>query len=71
VFLVHFPICLIANAVYDRFLPDSPVVATVGLVTAWVASIAGGTLFYRHIESRAGEWMARLINSARRVSSAA
>ncbi|MFT4171590.1 MAG: acyltransferase [Rhodocyclaceae bacterium] len=71
VFLVHFPICLLANAIFDRFLPDAPVVAVVGLLVAWAASIAGGTVFHRHVESRAGEWMSRLINGARRVSSAA
>jgi len=53
VFLVHFPICLIANALFVQFGFSSPGAAVFGLFLAWTASIAGGTLFYRWIESPA------------------
>ena len=51
VFLVHFPICLIANALFANLGFTSPTAAVFGLFLAWTASIAGGTLFYRWIES--------------------
>ena len=53
VFLVHFPICLIANALFVQLDFSSPGAAVFGLFFAWTASIAGGTLFYRWIESPA------------------
>jgi len=53
VFLVHFPICLIANALFANLGFTSPTAAVFGLFLAWTASIAGGTLFYRWIESPA------------------
>ena len=53
VFLVHFPICLIANALFVQLGISSPSAAVFGLFLAWTASIAGGTLFYRWIESPA------------------
>jgi len=53
VFLVHFPICLIVNALFVQLGFSSPGAAVFGLFFAWTASIAGGTLFYRWIESPA------------------
>lgn len=53
VFLVHFPICLIVNALFVQLGFSSPGAAIFGLFLAWTASIAGGTLFYRWIESPA------------------
>lgn len=53
VFLVHFPICLIVNALFAQLGLLSPGAAVFGLFLAWTASIAGGTLFYRWIESPA------------------
>lgn len=51
VFLVHFPICLLTNALFVRFGFSTPTAAIFGMLAAWTASIAGGTLFYRWIES--------------------
>ena len=48
---MHFPICLIANALFANLGFTSPTAAVFGLFLAWTASIAGGTLFYRWIES--------------------
>ena len=53
VFLVHFPICLLANAIFVRFGFSTPSAAIFGLLAAWTASIAVGTLFHRWIESPA------------------
>ena len=53
VFLVHFPICLLINALYAQAAVNTPVAAILGVTAALTASIAGGTLFYRWIESPA------------------
>ncbi|MBS1161370.1 MAG: Acyltransferase 3 [Proteobacteria bacterium] len=53
VFLVHFPVLLIANALYTRFAPASTGAALLSLGLAWAASILAATLFYRWIESPA------------------
>jgi len=53
VFLVHFPIYLVANALFVKFGFTSPSAAIFGILAAWTASIAGGMLFYRWVESPA------------------
>ena len=53
VFLVHFPIYLLANTLFTKLGLATPGAAMLGILGAWVASIAGGTLFYRWIESPA------------------
>ena len=59
VFLVHYPVCLLVNALFARFASDSPLINVCGLFIAWGASILSGALFHRHVESPAGEWMVR------------
>ena len=60
IFLVHFPICLLINAAFFRFMPHDPITSAFGLLLAWLGSVAGGGLFYRWIEGRrmsdAGRW---------------
>jgi peptidoglycan/LPS O-acetylase OafA/YrhL len=51
IFLVHFPVLLIANGLYARLGLDSTASAMIGLILAWATSIAAATLFYRWIES--------------------
>lgn len=51
VFLVHFPIYLLANTLFVKLGLSTPGAALVGILGAWIASIAGGTLFYRWVES--------------------
>ncbi|MBC7503320.1 MAG: acyltransferase [Herminiimonas sp.] len=51
IFLVHFPVCLIVNAAFYRFLPQQPWVAVVGMLTALVASLMTGALLYKWIEN--------------------
>lgn len=53
VFLVHFPICLVCNALFVYLDYETPGEALFGMLAAWTASIAVGTLFHRHIESPA------------------
>jgi peptidoglycan/LPS O-acetylase OafA/YrhL len=51
VFLVHFPVCLMVNALVSHFVPDMPVLNALGMVVAWVASNMAGAVFYRYVES--------------------
>jgi peptidoglycan/LPS O-acetylase OafA/YrhL len=60
VFLVHFPVCLIVNAAWTRFLPPDPWTSLAGMATAWAASIAAGALLHRLVESRVDAIAARL-----------
>ena len=53
VFLVHFPVCLLANAAYVKSGLASPSTAAVGMALAWAASMAVAALFYRWVESPA------------------
>ncbi len=51
VFLVHFPVCLVVNAMVSHLAPGRPVINALGMALAWVASNAAGALFYRYVES--------------------
>jgi len=59
VFLVHFPVCLVTNTVFERFVTHAPAVQLVGMAIAWLASIAVGALFYKQVECRAQALLAR------------
>jgi peptidoglycan/LPS O-acetylase OafA/YrhL len=50
VFLVHFPVCLVVNAAFERFVLELPYVQAVGMVVAWGASLIAGGVFFRWIE---------------------
>ena len=52
-FLVHFPICLLANALFVRLGLSAPGAALAFMALAWGASIAVATLFYRWVEKPA------------------
>ena len=59
VFLIHFPVCLLVNAVFTRFVPADPVLQGFGLLAAWTASLAAGAAFHRWIEVPLGRlWQA-------------
>ena len=58
VFLVHFSVILLVNAVFSRIAADNPAANALGIVLAWGASTGVGALFYRLVESRAGGWPA-------------
>lgn len=53
VFLVHFPVLLLANGLFARFEFSSTNAAVGGLLLAIAASLGVATLFYRWIESPA------------------
>lgn len=50
IFLVHFPVCLIVNAVFERFVPGQPQAQAFGMLIAWVASVVAGAAFFRRVE---------------------
>ncbi len=52
IFLIHFPVALILNAVCFKFLPHQPVVQLVGLLFAFVISISAGMLLSAWLEMR-------------------
>ena len=67
VFLAHFPVILVINAILSRLAPQSPVANAFGIVLAWAASIAAGAVFYRFVESRASYWQGLTIDPALRA----
>ena len=59
VFLIHFPVCLIVNAIWITFLPVNPWVQLWGVVTAFKLSILAGWLFHERVERP----LVQLVNS--------
>jgi peptidoglycan/LPS O-acetylase OafA/YrhL len=51
VFLVHFPVCLVVNALVNRVAPGDPWSGALGMLLAWAASVAAGALFHTFIET--------------------
>ena len=54
IFLVHFPVCLVVNAVFTRFVPVDAEWQAVGTLVAWAASLAGGAMFFLWVEAPLG-----------------
>lgn len=52
VFLVHFPVCLVANAFYARFTDGGNGAALAAMIAAWGGSLLLGTVFHRYVEAR-------------------
>lgn len=50
IFLVHFPVCLVINAAFARFVPAEPAWQLLGVLAAWTASLMAGAAFYRCVE---------------------
>ncbi|MBI4989559.1 MAG: acyltransferase [Rhodocyclales bacterium] len=59
VFLVHYPVSLVFNALFGRLAPESPGLNVLGLLLAWGACIPAGTLFHRQVELPAMAWLSR------------
>ncbi|MFL6711204.1 MAG: acyltransferase family protein [Massilia sp.] len=59
IFLVHFPVCLMVNAAFSRFVPAEPELQVAGMALAWLASLGAGALFHRWVETPLG----RLFNT--------
>lgn len=64
VFLIHFPVCLVVNAAFERFAPATAGVQALGLLLAWAASVAAGALFHRLVEQPASRWLGRIARPA-------
>ena len=58
VFLIHFPLILVVNGLFLRIAPTDPTSVLLIAGFAWACSVLAGDLFYRHVESRAGDWQA-------------
>ena len=54
IFLVHFPVSLVVNAAFTRFVPAQPELQLAGVLAAWLASIAAGAAFHRWVERPLG-----------------
>jgi len=52
VFLIHFPVCLLINALWMHYLPADPLLGLLGMIVAWGASTLAGSAMYRWVESR-------------------
>ncbi|WP_303785561.1 acyltransferase [Azovibrio restrictus] len=50
VFLIHFPVCLVVNAAFTRFVPLTPELALLGMGLAWGMSILAGAVFHYWVE---------------------
>jgi len=52
-FLVHFPICLLVNALFEHKDPTHAGTALLAMLAAWLLSNLAALLFYRWIEAPA------------------
>lgn len=50
IFLVHFSVCLVTNAAFTKFFPETTEWQATGTVAAWFMSIVGGGMFYLWVE---------------------
>lgn len=70
-FLIHFPICLLVNAVVSRLAPNSPVVNLMGMGLAWLLSIGAAQLFHHTVELPCGRLMPRRKTQTARIQAPA
>ncbi len=56
VFLVNFPVALVVNAVFTRFMPADAWVQTGGVLLAWALCVWVGALFHRWVEEPLRRW---------------
>ena len=52
VFLIHFPVCLLVNAVVSHLWPTQPLVNLLGMLVAFGLSLLAGAVLYRCVEAR-------------------
>lgn len=60
VFLVHFSVCLLVNAVVNHLWPDAPWPNLLGMALAFGLSIAAGRLLYLRVERHVPSWSVAL-----------
>lgn len=61
VFLIHFPLCMIMNAVFFHFFPHDAFANLLGIVLALAVSIGGGALLFAYVENRPAGGKQRLL----------
>lgn len=54
VFLIHFPVCLVFNAVWSHLFPTQALLNALGMVLALLLSLACGHAFHAGVEQRVG-----------------
>lgn len=60
VFLVHFAVCLLVNAVVSHLWPTSPLLNALSMLLAFVLSLAAGRLLYLRVEQHVPSWSTAL-----------
>lgn len=60
VFLVHFAVCVLVNAVESYFWPRSVVAALAGMMIAFGLSLMAGHVLYERVECRVPTWRSAL-----------
>lgn len=60
IFLVHFPVCLVVNAAFTRFVPEQAGLQAMGVLCAWGASIMAGAAFFHGVETPLGKILGKL-----------
>lgn len=56
VFLVHFAVCLLVNAVVGHLFPEAPLVNALGMVLAFALSLMAGRQLYERVERHVPTW---------------
>ena len=56
IFLVHFPVCLLVNAVFHNLWPQSALPNAVGMLLAFGLSLWAGRLMYQWVERPVPTW---------------
>jgi peptidoglycan/LPS O-acetylase OafA/YrhL len=56
VFLLNFPVSLVVNALFTRFMPANVWVQSAGVLLAWGACLGAGALFHRWVEEPLRRW---------------
>ena len=59
IFLIHFPVCLLVNAVVSYFWPESLWANVAGLLAAFALSVGAGSVLFLNVESRASLYVKR------------
>lgn len=49
-FLIHYPVCMVVGALVARLWPASPAMNAIGMILAWLTSIAAASLLHRFTE---------------------
>ena len=56
VFLVHFPVCLLVNALVHQLWPGAPWPNALGMVVGFALSLVAGRVLYQRVERHVPSW---------------